>query len=512
MSNVTAAPIAVKGATLALIYLGLTASIQGADPNIASTALLSAGKVLQFGGLDALAASVSTLALAATVISTGMLADRLGRKKVIFAGMLLAVIGDGLVSISQDPWMYIAGRAIAGISMGVLYGAAFAYVSYFGSGTKGGIAVALGVFGAATGLFGLIFTFVGSAMVGVGWREAFLVVPVLSLLALLLGIFILPKDEKRVKSTEPWDALGQVLLGLGVVGVLYGISHAADSLTSVLTIGPIVVGIVLFVLFYFRERSDADKRFFPIDLLKRPMFLAAIGVGFLYNFATGVGFLSFSNLFQYQLDLKGISLSLSQLPYMLLAIPVTLIIGKMISKNVVSHQMSAFIGAWVTAGGAVLFAFTALSSPKSVLDYMPALVLLGIGTAVPIVAYGGMILEEADPKHYGVVSSSRSTIGQFWYALGLAASTVVIDIVARQHVLTKLGSSAEQQLSSWSATGAKPTDTSVFPTAIEGFAQGFAVLMIAFAIASILVGFIVLFLGNKADKQKAAATQTTTAA
>ena len=86
-----------KSAVLPLIYLGLLASIQGADPNIASTALLSAGKDLQFGGLTALAASVSTLALAATVISTGMLADRLGRKKIIIAAMLLAVIGDGLV-------------------------------------------------------------------------------------------------------------------------------------------------------------------------------------------------------------------------------------------------------------------------------------------------------------------------------------------------------------------------------------------------------------------------------
>jgi MFS family permease len=190
--------------------------------------------------------------------------------------------------------------------MGVLYGASFAYVSYFGNGTKGGIAIALGIFGAATGLFGLIFTFVGSAMVGVGWREAFLAVPVLSLISLVLGLFILPKDEKGQKNTDPWDALGQVLLGLGVVGVLYGISHAADSLTSPLTIGPIILGIVFFVLFYFRERTDQDKRFFPIALLKSPLFLAAIGVGFLYNFATGVGFLSFSNLFQYQLDLVSV--------------------------------------------------------------------------------------------------------------------------------------------------------------------------------------------------------------
>ena len=490
-----------KSAVLPLIYLGLLASIQGADPNIASTALLSAGKDLQFGGLTALAASVSTLALAATVISTGMLADRLGRKKIIIAAMLLAVIGDGLVSVSQDPIMFIAGRALAGIALGAVYGSAFAYVKYFGDNSKGGLSAALGTFSASIGLFTLLVTFAGSALVGVGWREAFLVIPALSVLSLFLGLFILPQDGPRVKSSEPWDFLGQLLLGLAVVFSLYGISHAANGLFTALTIVPFVIGVVLFVLFYLRERTQTDKRFFPITLLKHPLFLAAIGVGFLYNFSTGVGLLSFSNLFQYQLDLSGLALSLSQLPYLLLAIPTALIVGALISKRVLTRQTSTLIGSFIAALGGILFAITAMTSPKSVSDYLPALVVLGVGAAVPAVAYGSMILQEADTKHYGVVSSSRTTIGQFWYSLGLASSTVIIDTIARAHVLNKLGSSAEQQLNSWSASGAKPTDSSVFPTAVEGFTQGFALLMVIYAVLMLIVGFFVFFVANKADKQ-----------
>ena len=489
---------------LPLIYLGLLASIQGADPNIASTALLSAGKDLQFGNLTALAASVSTLTLAASVITTGMLADRLGRKKVIIFAMLLAVVGDGLVSISQDPIMFILGRAIAGVALGAVYGSAFAYVKYFGEKAKGGISAALGTFSASIGLFTLLVTFTGSTLVGVGWREAFLVIPALSIFSLLLGFFILPKDVV-VHTEQPWDALGQLLLGLAVVLSLYGISHAANGLFTALTIVPFVSGVVLFVIFYLRERSRSELRFFPVALLKNPLFLAAIGVGFLYNFSTGLGLISFSNLFQYQLDLKGLSLSLSQLPYLLLAIPTALTIGALISKKILTRQMSALIGAFIASVGGILFAITALSSPKSVSDYLPALIVLGIGAAVPAVAYGGMILEEADEKHYGVVSSSRTTIGQFWYSLGLASSTVVIDTIAKAHVLNKLGSTAESQLDAWSASGAKPTDTSVFPTAVEGFTQGFAVLMIAYAVIMVVVGFVVLLLGNKSDKQKAAA-------
>lgn len=507
------AAVTSASATIALIYLGLLGAIQGADPNIASTALLSASRELEFGGLTALAASVSTLVLAATVISTGMFADRLGRKKIILAAMLLAIVGDGLVSIAQDTWMFILGRAIAGIAMGAIYGAAFAFVKHFGENSKGGIAGALGVFSAAIGLFTLVITFAGSTLVGDSWRVAFLVIPALSALAFLIALPLLPSDKLQQKVTGPWDALGQVILGLAVVFSLFGISHIANGLTSPLTIFPILGGLALFVLFWLRERSQPEKRFFPIRLLKQPLFLAAIGVGFLYNFATGVGLLSFSNLFQYQLDLKSLQLSVSQLPYLVIAIPVSLIIGKLVGKHIITRQMSAFIGAVISAAGAIMFAVVALGSPKSVWEYVPALVVLGAGAAIPAVAYGGMILEEADAKHYGAVSSSRTTIGQFWYALGLALSTVVIDAVTRSHVLAKLGAGAEQELDTWSVSGTAPTNADVFPTAVEGFAQGFAVLMVAFAVIMLLVGVVVVILGNRADrlKKELAASETTPA-
>jgi hypothetical protein len=213
-------------------------------------------------------------------------------------------------------------------------------------------------------------------------------------------------------------------------------------------------------------------------------------------------------LFQYQLELKGLDLSLSQLPYLVVAIPVSLLIGKLIGKNIISRQMSALIGGAISAAGAIMFAVTALGSPKSVMDYIPALIVLGAGAAIPAVAYGGMILEEADPKHYGVVSSSRTTIGQFWYAMGLAISTVIVDMMARSHVMNKLGETAETELETWSASGGTPSDSSVLPTALEGFVQGFALLMFIFAALMILVGIVVLILGNISDKQKKA-QQTT---
>ncbi len=53
---------------LAVPFLGVLGALQGADPNIVSTALVGATRGLDMtGGLVALAASISTLALAASV-------------------------------------------------------------------------------------------------------------------------------------------------------------------------------------------------------------------------------------------------------------------------------------------------------------------------------------------------------------------------------------------------------------------------------------------------------------
>ena len=93
----------VRSPLIPLMFLGLLGSIQAADPNISSSALLTAGKALDMGNLSALAASISTFVLAATVITTGMIADRLGRRRVLIVALLVSAAGDLMVAISIRP-------------------------------------------------------------------------------------------------------------------------------------------------------------------------------------------------------------------------------------------------------------------------------------------------------------------------------------------------------------------------------------------------------------------------
>ncbi len=71
---------------MAVPFLGVLASLQLIDPTVANTALVKAGQTLEMHGATlALAASISTLAQAATVLLMGFLGDRLRRRRVLIA-------------------------------------------------------------------------------------------------------------------------------------------------------------------------------------------------------------------------------------------------------------------------------------------------------------------------------------------------------------------------------------------------------------------------------------------
>ena len=479
-----------KKAVLAIIFLGILGGIQSADPNINSTALLKASTALGMGTTAALAASISTLILAATAITTGMMGHQLGGRRILVAALVLSAVGDLIVAAAPDTAFYLLGRAISGVGLGAVFGTSFAFVKAFATG-KGGIGAALGTYMASSGLAALLIVFTGSSLVGVDWRVAFLVVPTLSLLSIPVALALLP--GKKDQLTQPvkkktWDFGGQLLLALAIITFLVGVSHAANSLTAPLTLGGVAAGIVFFLFFLLVEKNKGEDGFFPVRLFRDPIFIAAILCGLVYNLTYGATLLSFTNLFQYANDLSGIKLSSSQLPFLIAGILGAILTGKLRGKGKLSRRGALLAGTIICVGGFVLFAITASSEPSTIWPYLPALILTGIGITTSSIPYGGLIIEKADPRHYGAVSSSRLTIGQFWFALGLAGSTVIIDTITRSRIKEKFGTAGDTAIENFSVTGDKPSTPGLLKEATVAYGDAFAGMMIVLAVVTLIAG------------------------
>ena len=188
----TPAASAIDGATprlfaLAVPFLGVLGAVQGSAPNINSTALVSVTRDLNMtGGSVALAASIQTIAIAGTVITTGLLADRLGRRRVLLAGLLIGAAGSAISGLAPVALFYLLGQTLTGIGLGAVYAAAFGFINAVAK--PGKLAAALGVFGATIGLTTLIITFAGGALAGVNWRLGYFVTPLVSV---VLGLVVL---------------------------------------------------------------------------------------------------------------------------------------------------------------------------------------------------------------------------------------------------------------------------------------------------------------------------------
>src|SRR5690606_6181955 len=101
--------------------------LQVVDPTANNIAIVGAGTDLGMSGSQrAFAASIGTLALAAFILTTGSLGDRLGRRKVMLAGLVVAAAGGVITAIAPTTVLFMAGRAITGIGIAAAFGLSFA--------------------------------------------------------------------------------------------------------------------------------------------------------------------------------------------------------------------------------------------------------------------------------------------------------------------------------------------------------------------------------------------------
>lgn len=498
---VTAAQPALRvPRTVAIVFLGLLGAVQGSAPNISSTALVSASRGLDMvGGTLALAASIQTLAIAATVISTGLLADRFGRRNVLMAALVVGIAGNLVIAAAPATLFYLLGQAITGIGLGAVYGAAFAYVRVVADPKK--LAGAVGLFSATISLSTLILTFVGGALSSVDWRVAFLALPAVGVVCLLLTPIILPKQGRMANPKS--DYLGQLLLIVAIVSFLFGVSQLGRSLTAPTTLVPLAIGVVVVVAFFWHESRSAH-RFFPVSLFRDPLFIAALLAGLIYNFGTAVSFLQVTNLWQYVNGLKTGEVALWQLPLIAAGIAAALIFGRLMTKGM-TNRLALLIGAITTTVGFTLLAV--FHSSTSLLGFAPGLILTGAGVVICAIPFGNLILKEAPAEYYGPVTSSRTTMGQFFYSIGFAVSTVVIDKLTIGGTVERLdaagvppqqigtGLDAVTAYASRSTAPETSLGKAALADAVSSYGTSFATMMViaaAVCIVAGLVGFTIL--------------------
>jgi MFS family permease len=256
---------------------------------------------------------------------------------------------------------------------------------------------------------------------GLGWRPMFLINIVLGLAGLIAAVKLLPHDQPN--PDEKLDGLGTVLLGAAMLGIIYGLNEGSTDGWTLLPIIGIVVGVIMFIAFAFRQHYAANPLIKP-GLFKNKGFTSGLLLGL--AFFAAVNGLSYviSLFFQMVLHMTAYEAALGLCP-MAIGIVISSMIcrpllEKMGRKIVVAGLATTLIGAlglWLTV-------FVKGMSDTALL-MAPAILIIGAGmgacfSSIYDVALGDIAHDEA-----GSASGSLSAVQQLAAAIGSAVVTTI---------------------------------------------------------------------------------------
>ncbi|MCX5390590.1 MFS transporter [Streptomyces sp. NBC_00094] len=335
------------------------------------------------------------LTFAGLLLLGGRLADRLGGRRALTAGLLVFGAASALAPLAPGYEALLAARFGQGVGAALVAPAAMAVLrTLFPEPAAYGRAMAtwggLSVLGATAGnLLSGVIAAVAS------WRGTFAVPVAVALAALLLAPRLLPATPPG--TSRALDLPGALLATAGITLASYGLVLTdAHPWGSAPVLAPLLTGVALLVAFAAVERRTADP-LLPPDFLRdgrRVLGLAAIG---LTAAGTATVFVLLSLALQEQRGWSAPLTSAAFVPFAIALLGAGRLAGPLIGRYGPGRVTGAGLG--TAAAGLALLAATGFdASVPYAYGLLPGLLLLPVGGALSFA--GAAVLATADvPAH-----------------------------------------------------------------------------------------------------------------
>jgi len=438
-----------------------------------------------------------TLVFAGLLFTSGVLGDRLGRKRLLIIGMIVFGLGSLFSAYAQDPGQLIAARAVMGLGGAVVMPQTLSIISNVF--TPAERPRAIGIWAGAVGLGIAIGPTLGGLLLDhFWWGSVFLInVPVVIVGVTAMAIFAPESRDPKPGRLDPLGVLGSIV---GLVLLTYGIISGgqAGSWAEPKVIGTIAAGLVVLAAFVWWE-SRIDHPSLDVRLFRNPRMSAAVGLLALTFFALSgvVFFLTF-----YWQSVRGFT------PFQagLLVLPLA------ITQVIVSPRSAGLVRRFgakaVSVVGLTMVALALSTYGWLVEASTPIWIILafgvvqGAGMAVVMPAATESIMSTLPRERAGAGSAVQNTARQTAVALGVAVVGSIVSTVYRGHIdgsLTALparlrdaaGESIESTMAVVSKLG--PAGNALVEPAKEAFMSAMHVagfMAGAFALLGVLVAAV----------------------
>ena len=355
-----------------------------------------------------------TLSLAALVLSAGSLADRLGRRRVLVAGLVLFSAASLACAAATGIGVLVVARALQGAGGAALFAVSLPLI---GSAfvLEKARARALAIYGATIGAAFVVGPLLGGVLTEhLGWRWIFLVnVPVgLACLALTAaGV-----RESRDANPRRLDVAGLLLLCaalfLAVLGLLRG---NADGWTSARVLGSLGLAAVAMAAFVVVE-ARAGEPMLPLSMFANRAFTATQLAAFAISSSFFAVFLYLTLYLQGVLGLSPVAAGAVYLPGTVVMFVVSGATAGLLDRIRADVALTASL--LLVGAGLALMVVGGLHSSWGAI--VPGFVLAGIGTGVFNPVMSGLVLAESAAERHGLATGINDSFRQTGIAVGIA--------------------------------------------------------------------------------------------
>lgn len=392
------------------------------------TLLFAAFGALRVGFPDVSAAGLSwvlnayTVVFAALLIPAGGLADRYGRKRVFLNGVTLFLVASAACGLAPDIYALTGARVLQAVGAALLTPASLSLVLDAFPVSRRAMAVSL--WGAVGALAAAVGPGLGALMVDtLGWPWAFYLNLPLGLLSLWKGESLL-QETARPRVQRPLDWTGMALLMTGVAAVtLVIVQLDQPGWTAGERAAAAAGGVLLLAAFAVWMRRAPTPLVDPA-LFHNPTYRYANLATLSFGVAFAMMFFSFfffmTGVWGYSLALAGIAIT----PGPLMVMPTAIVVGRL--AGTFGHRPFLVGGSLVYAASGLWLLLVPGSHPDYLRDWLPGLLLSGIGVGMVLPSLAGAAVARLPAAHYAVGSAFNQATRQIGAVFGVAITVLVL--------------------------------------------------------------------------------------
>lgn len=374
------------------------------------------------------------LAMAMAVPISGWAINRFGGKRLYQFSLILFLAGSIFSSLSGNVGLLIGFRILQGIGAGLLMPTMTTMLFQLSNGRS------MGRMASITSIPMMLAPILGPVLGGIivnnlGWRWIFYVNIPVTIIALLLASWGIPKDSLSEKK-QSLDIVGLLLLSPAFALLIYGISQIAShgGFYSSAVLVPVVIGSLLLVTFIVYDLNTKISPLLNLHLFQSRNFTASTILLFLSGIISNGGMLLLPLYYQQVREESVLFAGLLLIPQGIGMLLTRSQMGKLTDR--IGARPIVILSLIISTIGTLPFAFATPQTNQVLLAV--ALLIRGAGLGgvfIPVMVSAYIGLDNDKIPHASIATRIFQTIGG---AFGSAILATIVEHQIASHSLTNL--------------------------------------------------------------------------